>query len=58
VGEIKILELREFAKRELGNKFDLRDFHDVVLGNGAMPLEILGRQVKPYVTARCANPGL
>ncbi len=49
VGMIKILELREKAKRELGDKFDLRDFHDVVLKNGAVPLDILERLVNEYI---------
>ena len=45
VGMLKILELRERAKRQLGTKFDLRDFHDTVLKNGAMPLETLEQVV-------------
>ncbi|MDK2594983.1 DUF885 domain-containing protein [Pseudoalteromonas obscura] len=49
VGMIKILELRENAKRELGNKFDIRGFHDTVLGGGAMPLSILERRVNDWV---------
>ena len=38
---LKILELREKAKRQLGAKFDLRQFHEVVLTNGAVPLDVL-----------------
>lgn len=49
VGMLKILELREKAKATLGSKFDHRDFHDVILGNGAVPLDILEEQVKNYV---------
>jgi uncharacterized protein (DUF885 family) len=41
IGEMKILELRERAKRELGEAFDIRRFHNSILANGAMPLEIL-----------------
>ncbi len=41
VGMLKILQLRERAQTTLGAKFDIRDFHDVVLGNGAVPLETL-----------------
>jgi uncharacterized protein (DUF885 family) len=52
VGMIKILELREKAKRELGDKFDIRDFHDVVLKNGSMPLSILEDVVGEYVKAK------
>ena len=49
VGMLKILELREKAKRELGDKYDIRKFHDVVLRNGAIPLTILERQVNNYI---------
>ncbi len=52
VGMFKILELRERAKAKLGSKFDLRDFHDVVLGNGSMPLTVLERVVNDYVSAK------
>jgi len=49
LGEIKILELREKAKKALGVKFDLRKFHNVVLMNGAMPLALLEQQVDEYI---------
>lgn len=49
VGMMKILELREKAKLALGDKFDLRDFHDVVLKNGAVPLDILEILVDRYI---------
>ena len=49
VGMMKILELREKAKLALGDKFDLRDFHDVVLKNGAVPLDILETLVDSYI---------
>lgn len=49
VGMMKILELREKAKSALGDKFDLRDFHDVVLKNGAVPLDILDTLVDRYI---------
>lgn len=54
VGMLKILELRARAQKELGDKFDVRDFHDVVLKNGALPLEILERQVNEYIARRKA----
>jgi uncharacterized protein (DUF885 family) len=50
-GMLKILELRERAKAALGAAFDIRDFHDVVLAQGAMPLEILEREVDAYIAA-------
>lgn len=49
VGMMKMLELREKAKSGLGDKFDLRDFHDVILKNGAVPLDILARLVDQYI---------
>jgi uncharacterized protein (DUF885 family) len=49
VGELKILELREKAKQALGEKFDLRQFHNVVLGKGAMPLTLLEKMVDEYI---------
>ena len=54
VGMLKILELRERARQQLGPKFDLRDFHDVVLKNGALPLEILEQVVNDYIAAKKA----
>ena len=49
VGMSKILELRELAQTELGDKFDIRDFHNVVLTNGSMPLDILEELVQQYI---------
>jgi len=49
VGMMKILELREKAMDSLGDQFDLRDFHDVILKNGAVPLDILERIVDDYI---------
>jgi len=49
VGMMKILELRQRSMDALGDKFDLRDFHDVVLKNGAVPLDILERIVDEYI---------
>ena len=51
VGMLKIQELRTKAQNELGPKFDQRQFHDVILKNGAMPLEILEEQVADYIQA-------
>src|SRR5262245_39313311 len=49
VGQLRILELRKEAERQLGAKFDIREFHDVVLSNGAVPLEVLEKQVKDWI---------
>jgi uncharacterized protein (DUF885 family) len=51
IGMLKIQELRRMSEQELGDKFDLRKFHDIVLGGGAMPLEILEKQVKRWIEA-------
>ena len=52
IGMVKILELRQKAMDELGEKFDIKDFHRVVLGNGSMPLDILERVVQDYIDAK------
>jgi uncharacterized protein (DUF885 family) len=55
IGMIKILDLRQRAMDQLGDRFDLKQFHNVVLGNGAVPLEILERIVDEYIEAEL-NP--
>ena len=52
IGMLKILELREKAKRELGTKFDIRQFHDVVLTNGAVPLDVLEDLVNRWIKSK------
>lgn len=52
IGQLKIVELRERAKRELGQRFDIRDFHAAVLENGPLPLDILEQQVEAYIAAK------
>ena len=51
IGMMKILELREKAKQQLGNKFDIRKFHEVVLTNGAVPLSVLEKLVDEWVAS-------
>jgi uncharacterized protein (DUF885 family) len=51
IGELKILELRDKARKALGDKFSFYQFHDTVLGTGTVPLEILERQVDAYIRA-------
>ena len=55
IGMLKILELREHAKAELGSRFDIRDFHDAVLKNGAVPLSILEELVDDYIAKKKAS---
>ncbi len=56
LGELKIKELRRKAEQELGPRFDVRDFHDAVLRNGTLPLDLLEQQVTSYLaTARASR---
>lgn len=49
IGMIKIQELRQKAESELGDKFDIKGFHDTILGGGALPLELLERRVNTWI---------
>jgi uncharacterized protein (DUF885 family) len=49
LGQLKIVELRKRAEQQLGTKFDVRDFHDVVQRDGSLPLELLQAQVEKYI---------
>ena len=55
IGMIKIQDLRKKAEAELGDKFDIRGFHDTVLGGGAMPLDLLERRVDQWIATKKAG---
>ncbi|RMI09635.1 MAG: DUF885 domain-containing protein [Calditrichaeota bacterium] len=55
IGELKIKELRAFAEKELGERFDIREFHDRILENGAIPLDILEQNIRRYVAEKKAG---
>ena len=52
MGQLKILELRDRAKTALGPKFDIKAFHDVVLDSGALPLDVLEKQVDAWIASQ------
>jgi uncharacterized protein (DUF885 family) len=54
-GEMKIRDLRRRAEEKLGQSFDLRDFHDAVLANGAVPLGILDKLVTEWIEQQRAD---
>lgn len=56
VGELKLLELRQHAKDAMNEEFDIREFHDVVLGAGAMPLDALEQRVHGWIDDWAAEP--
>jgi uncharacterized protein (DUF885 family) len=55
IGELKIKELRAYATTELGSKFDVRQFHDQILGNASVPLDILEGRIKDWVRTKKAS---
>jgi uncharacterized protein (DUF885 family) len=56
IGMLKILELREKAKKQLGSKFDIRQFHEVVLTNGPVPLDVLEELVDRWIKSKQNGP--
>ena len=52
IGELKIRELREKAEKELGNQFDIRDFHEVILEKGTVTLPILESRIFGYIKSK------
>ena len=58
IGELKIEELRHKAETTLGPRFDIKDFHAVVLGSGSVPLDVLADQVDAWIAAGGGTPAL
>ena len=52
IGELKIKELRALAEKELGPQFDIRAFHDEVLGRGSLPLDVLDAKIREWIAER------
>jgi uncharacterized protein (DUF885 family) len=52
MGQMKILEVRARAQKELGSKFDLRAFHDAVLDQGPLPLDMLETKINEWITTQ------
>ena len=49
IGQLKIMELKQKSKESLGEKFDIKEFHHVILGEGALPLDVLEEKVNDYI---------
>ncbi len=58
IGELRIEELRAKAETTLGDRFDIKDFHAVVLGSGSVPLDVLADQVNAWIAAGGGKPGV
>jgi uncharacterized protein (DUF885 family) len=52
IGQLQILKLRQEAKDQLGEKFDLRAFHDQVLGAGALPMDVLANRIRSWIESQ------
>ena len=56
IGQLEILQLREKARKTLGDKFDLRAFDDQVVGSGALPLDLLEERINVWIASAAGSP--
>ena len=56
VGQLTILELRQYAKDQLGDKYDIRAFNDEVLSGGAVPMDVLKERIHEWVAIQKKSP--
>jgi uncharacterized protein (DUF885 family) len=55
IGELKLQELRRFAHEKLGDRFDIREFHDHVLNAGAIPLDVLDSRIREWANGTAVH---
>ncbi len=58
IGQLEILKQRQYAKDQLGSKFDIRGFHDEVLSGGALPMDVLSARIHEWVKQQSAQAGM
>jgi uncharacterized protein (DUF885 family) len=58
IGQLEILKLRAYAKDQLGDRFDLRAFHDQVLTGGALPMDVLSDRIHEWTAKQKASVGV
>lgn len=56
VGQLEMLRLRDLAREQLGEAFDIREFHNIVLKNGSLPLSILGKNIQEFIVRNKPEP--
>jgi len=57
LGQMKIIELRERARSQLGGRFDIRSFHDAVLAEGPVPLDVLEKRMDQWIGSQRSSAG-
>jgi uncharacterized protein (DUF885 family) len=57
IGELRFRALRQQAEQALGERFNVRKFHDLLLLSGALPLDVVGKRVQAWITEQAAGQG-